>query len=401
MRNLHRSIIILIYFIFWVSGNISFSQEDAWSQRVDALLENSEDNNIVLTAVGDMIFNREITDYPEPAYQNLYRIIQGADIGFGNLEMSLNEKPELQKGAYNFRRGRDFGWEILKLGINLVGVANNHAFDYEAAGLLDSMRILKQSGIAFAGAGETLREAQAPVYRQVGRTRFALLSFMSGSDWPKTNPNEPSINVLNAPRVYLDDNNGLDGRGITAPLASDVRAMEDAIATAKRNADIVLVAYHLHWVPHSRAYPLPDQVPAHQRLVLKRAIDAGADAILGSGPHVLRGIEMYKGKPIFYSLGDFIYQYRTQGIPAIHWQRDEQKDVREEFDTVVARLTISDKKISKIQLIPVSLEMTGERTGSPSLADSEGRERILSSIIDLSASFDTKIQINGWYGEID
>ena len=132
MRNLNRSIIILIYFIFWVSGNISFSQEDAWSQRVDALLENSEDNNIVLTAVGDMIFNREITDYPEPAYQNLYRIIQGADIGFGNLEMSLNEKPELQKGAYNFRRGRDFGWEILKLGINLVGVANNHAFDYKA-----------------------------------------------------------------------------------------------------------------------------------------------------------------------------------------------------------------------------------------------------------------------------
>ena len=75
--------------------------------------------------------------------------------------------------------------------------------------------------------------------------------------------------------------------------------------------------------------------------------------------------------------------------------------MREEFDTVVARLTISDKKISKIQLIPVSLEMTGERTGSPSLADSEGRTRILSSIIDLSASFDTKIQINGWYGEID
>ena len=95
MRNLNKSIIILIYFIFWVSGNISFSQEDAWSQRVAALLEKSEDNNIVLTAVGDMIFNREITDYPEPAYQNLYRIIQGADIGFGNLEMSLNEKPEL------------------------------------------------------------------------------------------------------------------------------------------------------------------------------------------------------------------------------------------------------------------------------------------------------------------
>ena len=400
MRGCRRFTVILIYLVYWFFGSVAIPQEEDWNQRVDALLENSEDD-IVLTAVGDMIFNREITDYPEDSYQNLYRVIQGADIGFGNLEMSLNETPELQKGTYNFRRGEEFGWEILKLGINLVGLANNHAFDYGAPGLLDSMRILRQSGIAFAGAGKNLVAAQAPVYRQVDRTRFALLSFMSGDDWPKTDPDEPSINVLNAPKVFLDGDNGLDGRGVPAPLASDVRAMEDAIVLAKRHADIVLVAYHLHWVPHSRAYPLPDQVPPHQRLVLYRAIDAGADVILGSGPHVLRGIEMYKGKPIFYSLGDFIYQYRTKGIPEIYWQRDEQKDVREEFDTVVARLMIRDKAVSKIQLIPVSQEMTGPRTGSPSLADRRSRDRILGSIIDLSADFGTKIKINGWYGEVE
>ena len=393
-----KTVVLVLLCCCW-SSTVVFSQEDSWSPRVDDLLE-TDDGDIVLTAVGDMIFNREISGYTEPAYQNLYRIIQGADIGFGNLEMSLNEKPELQKNAYNFRKGRDFGWEILKLGINLVGIANNHALDYGAEGLLDNLKILRQSGISFAGAGKNLQEARAPVYRQVGRTRFALLSFMSGADWPKEDPDEPSINVLNAPRVYLDGDDGVDGRGVPAPLASDVRAMEDAIAVAKRNADIVLVAYHLHWVSHSRAYPLPDHVPAHQRLVMKRAIDAGADAILGSGPHVLRGIEMYEGKPIFYSLGDFIYQYRTEEIPEIHWNRDQQKDVREEFDAVVARLTISDKKISRIQLIPVASEMTGSRTGSPSLADGEDRDRILKSIVDLSADFGTRIRVNGWYGEV-
>jgi poly-gamma-glutamate synthesis protein (capsule biosynthesis protein) len=134
--------------------------------------------------------------------------------------------------------------------------------------------------------------------------------------------------------------------------------------------------------------------------MLKRAIDAGADAILGSGPHVLRGIEMYKGKPIFYSLGDFIYQYRTTDIPEIHWNRDQQQDVREEFDTVVARMTIRDKKISKIQLVPVASEMTGPRTGSPSLARGDDSERILKAIVDLSADFGTKIEVNGWYGEV-
>ena len=399
MSKSRRTVAILAFLCCWVSGNVVFSQQDPWGQRVDALLETSE-GDIVLTAVGDMIFNREITGHTEPAYHNLYRIIQGADIGFGNLEMSLNEKPELQRSVYNFRRGRDFGWEILKLGINLVGVANNHAFDYDTDGLLDNMRILRQSGIAFAGAGKNLGEAQAPVYRQVGHTRFALLSFLSAADSEKGDPDEPSINVLNAPRVFLDGEDGVDGRGVPAPLASDVRAMEDAIAVAKRNADIVLVAYHFHWVSHSRAYPLPDQVPPNQRLVLMRAINAGADAIFGSGPHVLRGIEIYKGKPIFYSLGDFIYHYRTEEIPEIHWKRDQQQDVREEFDTVVARLTISDKKISRIQLIPVASEMTGARTGSPSLADGEDRDRILKSIIDLSARFGTRVEVNGWYAEV-
>jgi len=399
MSKSRKTAAILAFLCCWVSGNVVFSQQDPWGQRVDALLETSE-GDIVLTAVGDMIFNREITGHTEPAYQNLYRIIQGADISFGNLEMSLNEQPELQRNVYNFRKGRDFGWEILKLGINLVGVANNHALDYDTDGLLDNMKILRQSGIAFAGAGKNLGEAQAPVYRQVGHTRFALLSFLSAADSKKGDPDEPSINVLNAPRVFLDGDDGVDGRGVPAPLASDVRAMEDAIAVAKRNADIVLVAYHFHWVSHSRAYPLPDQVPPNQRLVLKRAINAGADAIFGSGPHVLRGIEMYEGKPIFYSLGDFIYHYQTEKIPEIHWKRDQQQDVREEFDTVVARLTISEKKISRIQLIPVALEMTGARTGSPSLADGEDRDRILKSIIDLSARFGTRIEVNGWYGEV-
>jgi poly-gamma-glutamate capsule biosynthesis protein CapA/YwtB (metallophosphatase superfamily) len=391
--------IVLAFLCYCLSSNVAFSQRVDWDQRVDELLETKE-GDIVLTAVGDMIFNREITGIEDPPYQNLYRIIETSDIGFGNLEMSLNEKPELQKGVYNFRRGRDFGWEILKLGINLVGIANNHAFDYGPEGLLDDMRILRQSGIAFAGGGKNLADAQAPVYKQVGRTRIALLSFMSGADWGKADPGEPSISVINAPRVFLDGNDGIDGRGIPAPLASDVRAMEDAIATAKRNADIVLVAYHLHWVSHSRAYSLPNKVPPHQQLMLKRAIDAGADAILGSGPHVLRGIEMYKGKPIFYSLGDFIYQYRTTDIPEIHWNRDQQQDVREEFDTVVARMTIRDKKISKIQLVPVASEMTGPRTGSPSLARGDDSERILKAIVDLSADFGTKIEVNGWYGEV-
>lgn len=128
--------------------------------------------------------------------------------------------------------------------------------------------------------------------------------------------------------------------------------MEDAISVAKRRADIVIVAFHLHWVRHSRAYPIPNKVPPNQTLVVHKAIDAGADIILGSGPHVLRGIEIYKGKFIFYSLGNFIYQYKTPEIPLIIWKRDEQQDILEEFETIVPRITIREKNIQKIELIP-------------------------------------------------
>jgi len=382
------------------SDDVSQSSKDInWDQRVDNLLKVSK-GDIVLTAVGDMIFNREITGFTEPDYQNLYRIMREAKIAFGNLEMSLNEKPELQRRLYNFRRGREFAWEIAKIGINLVGLANNHSLDYGKEGLKDCLRILKQSGIAYAGGGSNLAEARAPKIRTVGKTKFALLSFYSSDSVSSPNPKEPTIATLRAPSVFLEKEKG-GVKDIPAPLKSDVKAMEDAISAAKRRADIVMVAFHLHWVRHSRAYPIPNKVPPNQTLVVHKAIDAGADIILGSGPHVLRGIEIYKGKFIFYSLGNFIYQYKTPEIPLIIWKRDEQQDIREEFETIVPRITIREKNIQKIELIPVTLDMKGSRCGCPKLANDKRGKEIIELLQKLSQKYKTKIIYRDWYGIVE
>ena len=373
--------------------------DSLWDDRITDLLADSQPDDIVLTALGDMIWNRELTHFEEPYYRNLYRILQEAEITYGNLEMSLNEHPELQRNRYNFRKNREFGWEIAKLGVNLVSLANNHALDFGIEGLKDTLRILDQSGISHAGGGLSLQEARQPSTQEIGMTRFSLLSFYS-SDGASSANDGPTIATINAPKVLIEDQRG-QAEAVVAPLEADVDMMEDAIRTAKAHADIVMVHYHLHWVRHSRAYPIPETVPPNQHPVIYRAMDAGADIIFGNGPHVLRGIEIYKGKPIFYSLGDFIYQYKTADIPPIIWTRDQQQDIPEEFQTIVPRITVRDKKIVRIELIPCELNMSGPRTGCPRLAADERGAEIIELVQRLSKPYGTRIRKTSWYATVD
>jgi len=422
LRKLGRVALVLLI-MQWAVG-ISFSHRGSdvancaekidWDQRVDKLLETPK-GDIVLTVVGDMIFNQEISDFKEPDYRNLYRIMQDAHIAYGNLEMSLNEKPELQRGTYNYRRGRDFGWEIAKIGINLVSLANNHQFDYGAEGLKDCIRILNQSGISYAGAGLSSVQARDPARMQIYNTKFSLLSFFSPGFFHARDSGGPVISIINAPSVLIEKEDG-SAEVVRAPVESDVKAMEDAIIIAKRHTDILMVHFHLHWVPNIRVEGIPNKVPPNQSLLIHKAIDAGADIIIGNGPHVLRGIEIYKGKPIFYSSGNFIYQWKTPTkVPSIVWSRDQESlsgcegidrslrglDPREETETVLSRIVIRDKKINKIEMIPVILNVTGPRMGSPRLAGNKRGKEIIKCIKELSEPYETRIIYRDWYGVIE
>ncbi|MFC2165651.1 CapA family protein [Acidobacteriota bacterium] len=396
------------------SSNSTQSDVVNWEQRVAKLLK-VEKGDIIVTAVGDMIFNQEISGYKEPEYQNLYRIMRDAHIAYGNLEMSINEQPDKQMGTYDFGREREFAWEVAKIGINMVSLGNNHQLDYGPEGLKDCLKFLRRSGIGYAGAGKNLQEARAPDKRQIYMTKFALLSNYSAG-WKICPPKDgPVISTVYAPKVLLEQKDG-STKAIHAPVEDEVKAMEDSIVLAKRHADIVMVHFHVHWVEHARAYGIPDTVPPHQRPVFYRAIDAGADIILGNGPHVLRGIEIYKGKPILYSQGNFIYQWKTPNkIPAIVYSRDQEslsgyedidsslrgQDPKEEAETYLARFTIRNKKVRRIELIPVILHVTGEKMGSPKLADNKRGKEIIGLLQKLSEKYKTKIAYKDWHGIIE
>jgi len=153
------------------------SEKIDWNGRLTTLLR-EEPGDVVITAVGDMIFNEQISKLAAPERQGLFRIMQEADLAYGNLEFSMNDHPELQKPFYNFRTPPEFAFEVAAIGINLVSMANNHALDFGGQGLLDCLKALDRASIDHAGAGSTLAGAHTPASTKVQhqQTEFAMPS---------------------------------------------------------------------------------------------------------------------------------------------------------------------------------------------------------------------------------
>jgi len=387
-----------------------------WEARVTDLLR-EQPGDIIITAVGDMIFNSQISTLPEPDHRQLLRLMQEADIAYGNLEFSINDRPELQRVFYNFRTPTGFVWELAAIGINLVSMANNHALDFGPEGLADCLKALDRAAIGHAGAGLTLAEARAPDTERVQSqtTRFALLARMRywTSRYRCSDPSGPCLATIDPAEILVAKEGG-GTETVEGLLAADVSAMEDDVVLAKRHHDVVMVSLHNHDRSHHRAYGVQDTTPPNDEIMYRRAIDAGADLVIGSGPHVLRGIEIYQGKPIFYSLANFIYQYRTpEAIPIdlIH-QRDgeiarptnvsvwDRRDPREIFQGVMVRMTINAGKLTRIELIPFTIDDEGPLYGVPRLPSTARGREIIELVQRLSAPYGTRIVDKGWYAEV-
>ena len=386
-----------------------------WEARVTALLK-EEPGDVVITAVGDMIFNKQISNLAEPYHQQLFRIMQEADIAYGNLEFSLNDRPELQRPFYNFRAPREFRWEVAAIGINLVSLANNHALDFGPEGLKECLRALDLTQITHAGAGATLAEAHEPgtISVQSQKTKFALLSYMRywTQKYRCKDPDGPCLATINPAEILIAREGKVEE--VEGPLASDVEAMEDDIVLANRHNDVLIVSLHNHDVSHHRVYGIQENIPPTEEIMYRRAIDAGADMVIGSGPHVLRGIEIYKGKPIFYSLADFIYQYRTPDkipVDLIH-QRDteiarptnvsvwDRRDTPQTMEGILVRMTLNAEKLKRIEFIPISIDDEGPLYGVPRFASAARCKEMIGRVERLSKPYGTTIVNKGWYAEV-
>ncbi len=318
-------------------------------------------------AAGDAIIGRVIqSDFP--GYDEITPYVEGADASFFNLETTLNEPGEccaaqLSGGTY-IRTSKRVLPGLRKFGFNMTSFNNNHALDFSYGGLLSTLEALEETDFVHAGVGRNLAEASAPRYLDTGAGRVALIAVnttfspdMLAGEQNSRVPGRPGINGLRVNKYVrvtekelefvreLADKTGINvSQLITAKegynsgikegeaalgelrfvkgdrceyvmelVREDVERVKRAIYEAQLQADYIMISIHSHQLSGD-AKENPSQFLidfAHE------CIDAGAHAVVGHGPHLLRPIEVYKDCPIFYSLGDFILQlYNIELAPA-------------------------------------------------------------------------------------
>ena len=207
-------------------------------------------------------------------------ILRGADISVCNLECAVARVGRQQRKSYVFL-GRPECLPLLKRYFSAVSLANNHSGDYGKKGFLDELRLLEKEGLPYFGGGRNRRQARQPLILERRVMRVALLGY---NDFP--------------PESFAA---GRDTPG-TAWLVEKTCLAEIKAARERHRADVVIP--FLHWGSEGEASPL-----AYQRDLAHRMIDAGADAVVGGHAHVTQTVDMYRGRPIIYSLGNFVFDY--------------------------------------------------------------------------------------------
>jgi poly-gamma-glutamate synthesis protein (capsule biosynthesis protein) len=239
------------------------------------------------------------------------------DLLFGQMETVVTDHLRAAPNAKLALRSPPEAAAILATaGFAAVSIAGNHAMDYGARGLFDTMRHLKAAGVAPCGGGASIAEARAPAMLKRKGRRVAFLAY--SSILPAgfaAEGNKPGCAPMWAHTHYDQiepDQPGSGARIRTFADPAQLKALLDDVRAAKRQAEIVAVSFH--WGIHFTRAVLAD----YQREVACAAIDAGADMIIGHHPHILKAVEIYRGKPIFYSLGNFALEQPSAYKEDVH-----------------------------------------------------------------------------------
>lgn len=242
--------------------------------------------------------------------------LRQADLAFAQLEAPISDRGSKAPNARLAMRSPVAAAPALRdAGIDVVSLAGNHCLDFGYEALADTLRHLTNAGVQSCGAGEDLQAARSPVFRAAGAHRVAILAACSIlPDGYAAQEGKPGCAPMRAFTVYEPvepDQPGTPPRTRSFAHRQDLDALIAGVRAARSAADCVLVS--LHWGIHMIPVALAD----YQQVVAHALIEAGADAILGHHPHLLKGIELHRGRPIFYSLGNFAIEPPHIWDPAI------------------------------------------------------------------------------------
>lgn len=422
-----------------------------------------------IAATGDSFIATRLSSYTNPGFLKILEIIRSADIRFTNCEVLINDfkgYPAVQSGGTYAGNENYIADELKWMGFNIVSRANNHAMDYREIGLIETSKNLDRVGIVHAGVGMNLGEAREPKYLETPSGRVALISVSSsfpmeaiaGASRPDIQ-GRPGLNPLRYTMtievleeifkvlVRIARAMGLEVKEdaeeirlfgqkfkkssrfhITYEINKlDLEGNLKAIRDARRMADYVILSMH----SHERGISL-DEPASFIEEFARKCVDEGVDVFIGHGPHVVRGIEIYKGKPILYSLGNFIFQndlirkqpadlYERYGLnwdatPADLYDAREKGNPetltigfkwfthkQEYWESVLAYITLEDNVLREVKLYPLDLchNMNRANRGKPIIAIGEKADKILMKIAKLSHKYNTKIKIENGIGYVE
>jgi len=274
---------------------------------------------VSLIAVGDISFSRGVErmvkkqkdlNYP---FLKIRDYLKSADLVFGNLETPITEGPEIPDFEMVFRSNPGTEQTLKQAGFSVLSLANNHTPNFGEQGLKDTFNYLAEVGIKFVGAGNNEQEANQPVYIETKGIKFAFLAY-----------NDTYV----VPASYEATNNHAG----TAFMR--IERMTEAVKETKQKTDFVIVSLHA-------GIEYTDKPNDSQVNFAHAAIDAGADLVIGHHPHVVQTMEKYKGKYIFYSLGNFVF---------------DQPQSQETKEGLAIKVYFAKDGINKISLLPVVME---------------------------------------------
>jgi poly-gamma-glutamate capsule biosynthesis protein CapA/YwtB (metallophosphatase superfamily) len=253
---------------------------------------------ITFLGIGDILIDRE---KPETIFQHTAEILSAADITFANAEQgyATGGIPSPIHASYSDPRNIP---ALLSAGIDVLSLANNHTLDWGPEALLDTIANLKAAGVTTVGAGKNIAEARRPVIVERKGTKVGFLAYScTGPDGYEAEEDKPGYAPVRVWTIYekVDYQPATPPRIVSFPYKEEMAAVVEDIKKLKTQADVVIVSFH--WGQHL----VPRVIPMYCYELGHAAVDAGADLILGGHTHILKGIEVYKGKVIFYSLSNF------------------------------------------------------------------------------------------------
>jgi poly-gamma-glutamate capsule biosynthesis protein CapA/YwtB (metallophosphatase superfamily) len=342
-----------------------------------------------LAAVGDVMIDRED---PESSLSLIRDVIQKAEISFCQLETAYSDKgSQGSSGPRGAMRHDLKNYAAIPFaGFKVVSMASNHAMDWGSDALIDCIARLRRDGMVCPGAGADIEEARQPSMFDRGGTRIAFLSYCSvapkGYYASKGKPGVAPMRAITHYEPLEDDQPGTPCEIFTYPVTEDLEELLADIKRARQTADIVVLS--LHWgIHYFRA-----AIAGYQPAVAHAAIDAGADIILGHHPHMLKGIEVYKGKVILYSIGNFAFDSHPKAVDTLWYGHRRkvyqgllkvpEKDQRSAYHfqpesrySMVAKIAVEEKKIRQVSVLPVVINSQAQPEPF-SASDAKGQEVI-------------------------